>query len=316
MKRTPKKHPIRNLAALLLLAALCIGVAELFAARFEDPELYESVTEPVRAAYRSARARLDEYAARRAAEREERLRREEEQRRLLEEQRRLLEEQERERRRLEEEQALAAQLASAPTIREKLVFADPTITEFVTADGFEVLTGGNVRLTYFNQGDEAWAKKPFGPDPIGSYGCGPTALAMAVASMADASATPESVALWAGKAGYCAPRSGSNLSIVQGAAEHYGLECVSLGVPDADTLYATLSEGGLIVALMGPGHFTGKGHFILLHGVTLTGGVLVADPNSRDNSLAVWDPQLIIDELSPSRHDGAPLWRLTRPLDL
>ena len=67
---------------------------------------------------------------------------------------------------------------------------------------------------------------------------------------------------------------------------------------------------------MGPGHFTGKGHFILLHGVTLSGGILVADPNSRENSLAVWDQQVIVDELSNSRHDGAPLWLLTQPLSL
>ena len=132
--------------------------------------------------------------------------------------------------------------------------------------------------------------------------------------MTDESATPASVASWAAGAGHCAPHCGSYLSIVRGAAEAYGLEYTPLGVLDAGSLYSYLSEGGVIVALMGPGHFTGKGHFILLHGVTLSGGVLVADPNSRENSLVVWDPQLIIDELSASRHDGAPLWLLTKPL--
>ncbi len=309
MARTPKRHPIRNFTALLFLAALCIGVAELSAARFEDPALYESVTAPVREAYRSARAQADAYLARRRAEQELRRRQELERQRLLEEQKR-------ERQRLLEEQALAAQEASAPVIHERLVLADPTITEFTAEGDREILTGGNVRLTYYNQGDEAWARKLFGSDPIRSYGCGPAALAMAVASLSDADATPESVAKWAAGAGYCSPRSGSYLSIVQGAAEHYGLSCTSLGALDADDLYATLSDGGLIVALMGPGHFTGKGHFILLHGVTLTGGILVADPNSRDNSLAVWEPQLLVDELSKSRHDGAPLWLLTQPSGL
>ncbi len=309
MARTPKKHPIRNFTALLLLAVLCIGVAELSAARFEDPALYESVTAPAREAYESLLARANDYIARQRAERE--LRRQQE----LERQR-LLEEQERERQRLLEEQALAAQEASAPILRDRLVFADPTITEFVAEGEQEFLTGGNVRITYYNQGDEAWARKLFGNDPIGGYGCGPTALAMAAASLCGADATPESVAKWAAGAGYCAPRSGSYLSIVQGVAEHYGLACASLGALDADSLYTTLSDGGIIVALMGPGHFTGRGHFILLHGVTLTGGILVADPNSRDNSLAVWEPQLLVDELSKSRHDGAPLWLLTQPLGL
>ena len=67
-------------------------------------------------------------------------------------------------------------------------------------------------------------------------------------------------------------------------------------------------QGQLLVALMGPGHFTDGGHFIVLRGVTLTGQVLVADPNSRERSLALWDPQLILDELSDSRSSGAPLW--------
>jgi hypothetical protein len=62
---------------------------------------------------------------------------------------------------------------------------------------------------------------------------------------------------------------------------------------------------------MGPGHFTQRGHFILLRGTTLSGEVLVADPNSRERSLTAWDPQLILDELSSHTSDGAPLWALS-----
>ena len=300
---------IAGALALIVLAALCVGVAELSIARFEDPARYESVTAPARDAFDRLQTDVADRAAEYAAERE---RREQEE---LERQRRLAEQ----RRRAEETVIaleIAAQEASKPIIAEPLTLADTATTALIFEEEREILTGGNVRLTYFNQSDEAWASKPFGSDPIGGYGCGPTALAMAVASMSDETATPASVAEWAAKAGYCSPRSGSYLSIVQGAAEHYGLACESLGAIDADTLYRRLSEGGVIVALMGPGHFTGKGHFILLHGVTLTGDILVADPNSRDNSLSVWAPQLIVDELSASRHDGAPLWLLTEPFSL
>lgn len=296
-----------GIVALFALAALCIGVAVLSAARFEDPALYDEVTGPAREAYESVRSELEERAAEREAEleRQRQLEREAELARQREEERQ---------RQLELEAELAAQVASEPTIRDDFVFADPTITEFVFKDEREMLTGGNVELYYYNQGDEVWSEQLFGRDPIGRYGCGPTALAMAIASMTDDSATPASIASWAAGAGYCSPHSGSYLSIVKGAAETYGLEYTPLGVLDAESLYSYLSEGGLIIALMGPGHFTGKGHFILLHGVTLSGGILVADPNSRDNSLVVWDAQLIIDELSVSRHDGAPLWLLTKPL--
>ena len=313
MPEMPDKHPVRIIVGLFLLAVVCIGVAELSAAYIEDPALYDSIVSPARNAWQDFRGGIEERAAEREAEREaerQRLAREEaERQRRLEEQRRQAEE-------TVAALELAAQEASAPTIREPLVLADPTITELVADGDREILTGGNIRLTYYNQSDDLWSNELFGRDPIGSYGCGPTALAMAIASTVDETADPANVAAWAAQAGYCSPRSGSYLSIVQGAAEHYGLAYTPLGAIDAGTLYARLSDGGVIVALMGPGHFTGKGHFILLHGVTLSGEVLVADPNSRENSLVAWDPQVIVDELSASRHDGAPLWLLTQPLTL
>ena len=64
---------------------------------------------------------------------------------------------------------------------------------------------------------------------------------------------------------------------------------------------------------MGPGHFTRSGHFILLRGITLGGDILVADPNSLQRSLTVWDAQLILDELSRSNSSGGPLWALSLP---
>ena len=74
-----------------------------------------------------------------------------------------------------------------------------------------------------------------------------------------------------------------------------------------------LSQGRLVVTIMGKGHFTNGGHFILLRGSTLTGDILVADPISRERSLEVWDPQLILDELSSARNSGAPLWAVSVP---
>ncbi len=298
-----------GILGIVLLAVVCVGIAELSVARIEDPALYESVTAPAWDALDRLRSDVDERAAELEAARLEQERLEQERIRRLEEQRRQAEE-------TVIALEIAAQEASAPAITEPLTLADPAITTLTTEGEREVLTGGNLRLYYYNQSDELWAQERYGNDSIRGYGCGPTALAMAVASMTGEDATPANVAAWAAKAGYCSPHSGSYLSIVKGAAEHYGLAYESLGAIDADTLYTRLSEGGIVVALMGPGHFTAKGHFILLHGVTLSGEILVADPNSRENSLAVWEPQLIIDELSPSRHDGAPLWLLTIPLSL
>ena len=98
---------------------------------------------------------------------------------------------------------------------------------------------------------------------------------------------------------------------MRGAAAAYGLKAESLPDCDAERLRLELAAGKVAVALMTKGHFTSGGHFILLRGATLDGGILVADSNSRDRSLAVWDPQVILDELSKSRTAGAPLWLLS-----
>lgn len=102
---------------------------------------------------------------------------------------------------------------------------DANITEFVVRADREILTGGTVALTYYNQGEEPWASRPFGPDPISGYGCGPTALSMLVSSLTDQDIDPEEMAAWAYEHGYCAPGSGSYLSIVEGVSQAYGAQC-------------------------------------------------------------------------------------------
>ena len=195
-----------------------------------------------------------------------------------------------------------------PQEADQTLVQDPAATQLAVHQGHEVLTGGVVELIYFNQGEEPWADSPYGPDRIRGFGCGPTAMAMVVSSLGTEVVDPARMAELADEAGYCAPGSGSYLSIVQGMAQKFGLNAASCGTITAGELRQMLASGQLMVALMGPGHFTDGGHFIVLRGVTLTGQVLVADPNSRERSLALWDAQLILDELSSSRSSGAPLW--------
>lgn len=303
-----KGHFLRNLIFILLLAAGCITGCELAVCRVVEPDLYVRVTAPVVAASKVVYTQLRQWGGRlytaasqaynsaaasvssaygNAVE--------------------------------TFSSAIAAlqapsepQVASDPAIPGGQPAADPAITELETINGREVLTGGNVTLTYYNQKDEAWADSPYGQDNIGTYGCGPTAMAMVVASLTEQKdLTPDAMAAWAASAGYWAYRSGSYLSIVEGTAAQYGLLCTPLHSVEPEELCQTLSSNGIIVALMGTGHFTKTGHFILLHGTTLDGSVLVADPNSRENSLIAWNPQLILDELSQSSSNGAPLWLVT-----
>lgn len=291
MKRRNPFHQKRRLRVFLLLAllaVLCIAGAELAASSFFAPALYEKITAPVRNGIQAAADFGGRMAADVSAWWSELTAPEEE---------------------LAENEI---QVAAEPVISPQAPISDPSVTELKESHGKEVLTGGTTVVVYYNQGDEAWADQPYGSDDIGSYGCGPTALAMAVSSMTGQDVDPAQMAQWAVERGYWAKRSGSYLSIVQGAAAEYGLTAGPIRERTPQAVREALLAGDLLVALMGPGHFTDGGHFILVRGVTLSGSLLVADPNSLERSLMEWDAQVILDELSTSTSSGAPLWVLSK----
>ena len=64
------------------------------------------------------------------------------------------------------EDEMVNQLAGPPAIEEVPPAEESKVTEFVTRDGREYLTGGVVDLVYYNQGEEPWASQTFGNDPI------------------------------------------------------------------------------------------------------------------------------------------------------
>ena len=304
MGNSGKKKWIILLAG--LLAAICIGGVELSASYFFAPEIYQQVTAPVRRFCRAA-ADLGGQAA--SALSAASVRAVEEAARAAGEAVRWWEDLTA---KPEEEDAVEDQAASDPVLSLDAPVLDPAITELVEREGREVLTGGVMPVIYYNQGEEPWADQRYGRDDIGRYGCGPTAMCMAVASMTDTETDPAQMAKWAAEHGYWASRSGSYLSIVEGTAKAFGLTAQPISEKTPEAVQAALLEGNLLVALMGPGHFTNGGHFILLRGETLTGTILVADPNSLERSLLEWEPQMILDELSRSTANGAPLWVISK----
>ena len=88
---------------------------------------------------------------------------------------------------------------------------DGYYTNPVTGD--TVLTGGNVDILFFEQSAPAWKDKLYGSDPIGTHGCGPTAMAMVISSLTDYRVDPTTVANWSVQNGYhpaaagCLPRT-------------------------------------------------------------------------------------------------------------
>ena len=127
------------------------------------------------------------------------------------------------------------------------------------------------------QTDPRWAKLDYSAKgektTIGASGCGPTAMAMVLATWADKSVTPKSECAWALSRGYKAPKQGTYYGYFTPAAKRYGLKAYML---NSTTIYgkqdspyhakakAALDQGHLVIACMGPGLWTSSGHFVLL----------------------------------------------------
>lgn len=184
----------------------------------------------------------------------------------------------------------------------------PQSGEWITADGA-------VDIVYYMQTDSRWGNKIYGgEDTIAKYACGPTSMAIVVSSLTDIQIDPVQMSGWAFDKGYWYPKSGSLHSVVNGTAKAFGLKSEGVG-NDADTqkkVTDALKNGDMAVVLMGKGHFTKGGHFIVLRGITAEGKILVADCNSRENTMTEWDFETIQSEAKWAS-DGGPFWIIRNP---
>ena len=167
-------------------------------------------------------------------------------------------------------------------------------------------------VVYYNQTDARWGNKPYGKtSTIGRAGCGPTALAIAVASLTNNKVTPYDVAQWSAANGGLCEGSGSYHSLIPNGGRHYGLTVTSIG-RDGKKLVEALQSCKLVIAIMSKGHFTSGGHFIVLRGVTEDGKILVADPASVKRSNKEWDLKIVTGEASRKVGSaGGPFWVLS-----
>lgn len=150
----------------------------------------------------------------------------------------------------------------------------------------------NKQPVVYYQTDPRWKSIPYAlpgeASTIGGSGCGPTAMAMVLATWADPAVTPATECAWALKHGFKALRHGTYYGYFPAAAKRYGLSCVQM---NGASLYGNsgsgfhaqavqfLAGGDLIIACMGPGLWTRSGHFVLVYGVK-DGVVYINDPAS------------------------------------
>lgn len=213
----------------------------------------------------------------------------------------------------EEEKDWARLLYSTLTEDQHLSYADSDGEGYYNTDyGDITFSDAETPVVYYNQTDARWGNKMYGKTgTIGEAGCGPTALAIAVASLTDQRVTPYDVAQWSVENGYRCEGNGSYHGLIPEGGAHYGLTVTGIGA-DSKRLVEALQEGKLVVAIMSKGHFTSSGHFIVLRGVTEDGKVLVADPASVKRSGQKWELGIIVNEASRRAGSGGPFWVMSK----
>ena len=127
------------------------------------------------------------------------------------------------------------------------------------------------------QTDPKWAAKDYSAKgektTIGASGCGPTAMAMVLATWVDKSVTPETECAWALRHGYKAPRQGTYYGYFVPAAARYGLKARQLSWTNIygnsktslhEESRKAVEAGHLVIACMGKGLWTSSGHYVLV----------------------------------------------------
>lgn len=144
----------------------------------------------------------------------------------------------------------------------------------------------------YKQTDPIWANISYSAKgestTIGKSGCGPTSMAMVLATWADKNVTPKSECAWALAHGYKAPHQGTYYGYFKPAAARYGLTAYMLNgsniYGNSTSKYHAMAKqaidnGHLVIACMGKGLWTSSGHFVLVYNIQ--GNVIyINDPAS------------------------------------
>lgn len=199
------------------------------------------------------------------------------------------------------------------------------IVQYSAIDNYEaidfsrkMITQADREIVYYNQLDLPWKNMLYGTSAsIGRSGCGPTSMAIILSTLLGRDITPAEMADWSYTKGYLVGSVGNDgydystsHAFIPAVAKAYGLQCVgvSKGSDTAEKVLEALYGGKFVVAIMGSGHFTTGGHFIILSGVNREGKVLVTDCASRIRTAKAWDIDLIVSEAKGYARAGGPFW--------
>ena len=163
----------------------------------------------------------------------------------------------------------------------------------------------NGQIVYYNQGDykgyylSTDPKNKWNSGTIPSAGCGPTAIAMIIASIQRSNVDPIQTTSKVCKYGRCSSGGTWIDDLYKTLTNDYHMNAKWEGKKQ-NVINALSSGNSLVLALMGPGTFTSGGHYIVLTGIDSEGKVSVADPASRDRTKKKYSFNLILEQKQAS----------------
>lgn len=164
----------------------------------------------------------------------------------------------------------------------------------LTQEDLEVSEGRLLPL--FMQWDDRWGYSDYGGYLFGTNACGPTTLSMvAVQLLGDSSLNPRVIADFAEENGFVSPGGGSDWVLMSQGGPMLGLTVEEIS-PSESWVRSEVEAGHPVVCIMGPGHFTTGGHYIVICG-TDGDKFLINDCNSYTRSNQSWDFDTFKDEI-------------------
>ena len=165
------------------------------------------------------------------------------------------------------------------------------ITDFQFWPGESVLL--DRKTPYFLQWDNRWAYQSLSDSNIGFAGCGPTAMAMALARLnGDISITPDIIAR---DAEAYMTYEGISWDFFDDEARRYGYTAREIPLTETDMVQA-LDQGPLLVSVR-RGYFTLFGHIMVIDSYR-DGKFIINDPNSISKSQQTWSYDEISNQIA------------------
>jgi len=160
-----------------------------------------------------------------------------------------------------------------------------------------------IKPVYYSQKDTKWKSLAYAVDgeksTIGSAGCGPTTMAMVLASLSSIYIDPLTTCSWSRMKGYKIKASGTSYSYFVPQGKAYGVDVSRVNTSNIynkptntahDKVLDALKNGNWVIACMGKGLWTSSGHYVLVYGYS-EGKVYINDSNSTSSTRSCnsWD---------------------------